>query len=66
MTIKLSRYPYFMQGRLFVDDNLSVLEAANQFGIEHVLAIHQPDSQTPRRVDNWPAIDDFNEIMPDG
>jgi len=30
---------------LFIDDNLDVLQTAQQFGIEYLLAIHQPDSQ---------------------
>jgi len=30
---------------LFIDDNLDVLQNAEAFGIEYLLAIHQPDSQ---------------------
>lgn len=32
---------------LFIDDNLNVLNAAEDFGVKYLLAIHQPDSQQP-------------------
>lgn len=49
---------------LFVDDTLRVLDSARDYGIGHLLAIHQPDSQIARRIDQYPAIDHFSEIMP--
>jgi HAD superfamily hydrolase (TIGR01509 family) len=49
---------------LFVDDTVRILESARQFGIAHLLCIHQPDSQTERRVLDYPAIHHFDEIMP--
>ncbi|MDO3388644.1 GMP/IMP nucleotidase [Gilvimarinus sp. SDUM040013] len=49
---------------LFIDDTLRVLDSARDFGIGHLLAIHQPDSQISRRVDEYPAIEHFSEIMP--
>jgi len=51
---------------LFIDDTVRILHAAREFGIRHLLCVHQPDSQKPRRIDEFPAIDHFDEIMPAG
>lgn len=32
---------------LFIDDSVSVLRSAKQFGIKYLCAVHQPDSQQP-------------------
>ena len=48
---------------LFIDDNLTVLNAAADFGIKHILGIHQPDSQKQRLLTDVPAIHHFDEIM---
>jgi putative hydrolase of the HAD superfamily len=48
---------------LFIDDNLTVLNAAVNFGIKHILGIHQPDSQQERILSDVPAIHHFDEIM---
>jgi 5'-nucleotidase len=50
---------------LFVDDTVRVLDSAKEFGIKHLLGIHQPDSQIERRMAEYPAIDQFDEIMPE-
>jgi len=42
---------------LFVDDSLPVLKSAQQYGIKHILAVENPDSQQPPNV-----INDFNSI----
>jgi 5'-nucleotidase len=49
---------------LFVDDTPRILQSAQVFGIKHLLGIHQPDSQIQRRMDGFPAIHHFDEIMP--
>lgn len=50
---------------LFADDNLSVLEAAKRFGIEHLVCICKPDSQKPvLHSGMFIDIVDFDEIMP--
>jgi putative hydrolase of the HAD superfamily len=49
---------------LFVDDTVNILDSARTFGIRHLLCIHQPDSQTERAVNEYPAIYHFDEIMP--
>lgn len=49
---------------LMVDDSLAVLRSAQTFGIEYLLSIKQPDSkQEPRAISEFPAINDFREIM---
>ncbi|QEI11032.1 GMP/IMP nucleotidase [Cellvibrio japonicus] len=49
---------------LFIDDTARILESARRFGIKHLLGIHQPDSQISRRMEQFPAIHHFDEIMP--
>ena len=50
---------------LLVDDSLAVLRSARRYGIRHLLAVHQPDSQRPPRSDlDFPAIRTFLDIMP--
>jgi len=41
---------------LFIDDNLDVLNTAKTYGVKHLLAIHQPDSQQ--------AVKDTQEFIP--
>lgn len=50
---------------LFIDDTVRILASAQTFGIAHLLCIHQPDSKQPRTIEGFPAIDHFDEIMPD-
>lgn len=50
---------------LMVDDSLPVLRSARAFGMGHVLAVRRHDSTRPSRViTEFPAIEDFREIMP--
>jgi putative hydrolase of the HAD superfamily len=49
---------------LFIDDTVRILDSARDFGIEHLLCIHEPDSQQSRCIDAYPAIHHFDEIMP--
>lgn len=52
---------------LFVDDNLSVLRAAQNFGLRYLVCINQPDSQKPPCASGeFIDIVDFDEIMPAG
>ncbi|MCE3253013.1 MAG: nucleotidase, partial [Cellvibrio sp.] len=37
---------------------------AKTFGIKYLLGIHQPDSKIERRMEQYPAIHHFDEIMP--
>ena len=50
---------------LFIDDNFSVLDAAKQYGIEHLLAIKQPDStEADKQHPYYCLLDSFKEITP--
>ncbi|OUR84232.1 HAD family hydrolase [Cycloclasticus sp. 46_120_T64] len=50
---------------LLVDDSLSVLTAAAEFGIQHLIAVDQPDStQPPRMIQNFAAVKDLRQIKP--
>lgn len=45
---------------LFIDDGLSILRAAREFGIAHLLAVRQPDSQgEPRDTAEFDAVEDY-------
>lgn len=49
---------------LFIDDNLDVLQTAEKFGIQNLLAIHQPDSQKNAiETGKYDAIKHYEQIM---
>jgi putative hydrolase of the HAD superfamily len=51
-------------GSLFIDDNLSVLNTAHEYGVQHLLAIHQPDSQQAiKDTGNFTAIECYTQLM---
>jgi putative hydrolase of the HAD superfamily len=59
------RHPFRGDRTLLIDDNLHALESAREYGIDHLLAITQPDSQQPpRQIDDFDSIHSFDEIMP--
>ena len=59
------RHPFERGRTLLIDDNLKALQSALDFGIEQVIAIHQPDSKAPAMdVMHFSAIHSFQEIMP--
>lgn len=50
---------------LFIDDNLDVLRAAQEFGIGHLCTVSQPDSGAPvKENEEFDTIHSFAEIMP--
>ena len=50
---------------LLVDDNLSVLRSAQEYGMGSLLCVHQPDSRKPDKdVGEFDAIRSFADIMP--
>jgi HAD superfamily hydrolase (TIGR01509 family) len=52
---------------MMVDDSLSVLKAADTFGIQYLVAITQPDStEPPRIVHEYTAVEDLSKITPSG
>lgn len=61
-----SLHPFDPQRTLLIDDTESVLDAAQSYGIEHLLTMLQPDSQGQKRMDTrFAGIHHFDEIMPD-
>ncbi|MCU7800738.1 MAG: GMP/IMP nucleotidase [gamma proteobacterium symbiont of Lucinoma myriamae] len=57
---------YDPQRTLLIDDNLSALASAKEYGIRHLLAIYKPDSKADiKKVDSFQAIHSFKEIMPE-
>ncbi|WP_337880026.1 GMP/IMP nucleotidase [Rheinheimera sp.] len=60
------KYGFDTERTLFVDDSLPVLRSAQQFGIRHLLAITNPDSQQPARIiTEFPAIDNYAVLLDD-
>ncbi len=50
---------------LLAEDNATVLQTAKAFGIAHLLAIAQPDTQAERRIiDDFTNIDNFAMLPP--
>jgi putative hydrolase of the HAD superfamily len=59
------RHPFDPARTLFADDNLSVLRAADAYGIAQVVAIRHPDSTGPKRViEDFPSVDRLSELLP--
>ncbi len=57
--------PYDPEHTLLVDDNLTALASAHRYGIRHLRAVRRPNSRgAPVATGEFPAIDDFRDIMP--
>jgi putative hydrolase of the HAD superfamily len=49
---------------LFVDDSLGILKAAQDYGIKHLLAVSNPDSQQPaRQITEFQSIQDYRYLL---
>ncbi|MEO1879947.1 MAG: GMP/IMP nucleotidase [Methylococcales bacterium] len=58
------QHPFDMDKTLLVDDSLAVLNAAKCYGIKHLVSISQPDSKLEaRKIEGFPAIQDFRELL---
>jgi HAD superfamily hydrolase (TIGR01509 family) len=58
-------HPFDPARTLLIDDTEAVLDAAQRFGVRHLLTMLQPDSQQQKRLDTrFPGIHHFDEIMP--
>ena len=58
-------HPFDPARTLFIDDTVSVLQAARTFGVRYLLTLLQPDSRQARReATEFPGILHFDEIMP--
>ncbi|MFZ2171903.1 MAG: GMP/IMP nucleotidase [Methylococcaceae bacterium] len=56
--------PFDKQTTLLIDDSLTVLNSARLFGIGHLVSVSKPDSKQPKKdVTDFPAIEDFRELM---
>lgn len=59
--------PFEPTATLLVDDNLSILRAAQGYGIAHLVSVLRPDSaHPPKSPGEFPAIHDFSELLPVG
>jgi GMP/IMP 5'-nucleotidase len=55
--------PFKLNETLLIDDNLTVLRAAREFGIKNLLTISKPDSQNEKQdPEEFEAIDSFQDI----
>ncbi len=55
---------YSLTNTLLIDDNVSVLQAADRHGIKHLLSIEQPDTTLPKQdTQGFPAIGGFHDII---
>ena len=62
----VTEVPFEKSHTLLVDDSLPVLRSAREYGIQHLLAVHNPDSRTPKKdVEEFSAIHSFLDIMPE-
>lgn len=58
------RLQFKPENTLFVDDSLGILQAAKDFGIGHLLAVNNPDSQQiSRDIKEFPAIQDYRYLL---
>lgn len=57
--------PFDPDRALFIDDSISVLRAARDYGVGHLLTIAQPDSKLPPREGlEFVAIGHFADLLP--
>lgn len=60
-----TRLEFNPQQALFIDDNFSVLDSAQRYGIGHLLGIIQPDSGAGNLShERYDLLDSFEQIMP--
>lgn len=49
---------------LFIDDTLPILRSAHSFGIGHLLAVSEPNSQKgPKDTEEFAAVKDYRELI---
>ena len=57
--------PFNPAATLLVDDNLSILHTARDYGIAYLVSVLRPDSiDPPRTPDRFPTIHDFSDLLP--
>ena len=61
-----NKQPFELSETLFVDDSINILDSAKTYGIGHLLAVANPDSQQSSRIINdYHSITDFNVLIED-
>ncbi len=61
---KKQGFSFDKETSLFIDDNLSVLNCAKNYGIKYLLAIHQPDSQQAvKDTGGYTGVECYSQIM---
>jgi 5'-nucleotidase len=56
--------PFQIDQTLLVDDSISVLKSAENYGFKHILAILKPDSQNEViKVDDFTGVENFDAVM---
>ncbi|MHA6492145.1 GMP/IMP nucleotidase [Pseudomonas borbori] len=49
---------------LFIDDSLPILRSARQYGVAHLLAVRQPDSQAAvKDTEEFAAVEDYRALI---
>jgi len=49
---------------LFIDDSIEILHSAQRFGIQHLLAVANPDSKKPSTIiKDFPSVTDFELLI---
>ena len=49
---------------LFIDDTLPILRSARAYGVAHLLAVKQPDSNKgPKDTEEFAALEDYRELL---
>ena len=60
------RLGFVSKHTLFVDDSMPILQSAKDFGIAHLLAVSNPDSQLPiKNVTQFLATHDYRTMLSD-
>jgi HAD superfamily hydrolase (TIGR01509 family) len=56
--------PFTPARSLFIDDSLPILRSAGVFGIGHLLAVRQPDSQAELKdTEEFAAVEDYRKLL---
>jgi HAD superfamily hydrolase (TIGR01509 family) len=56
--------PFTPARSLFIDDSLPILRSAGVFGIGHLLAVRQPDSQAESKdTEEFAAVEDYRKLL---
>jgi len=59
--------PFDPARTLLVDDSLPVLDSARRYGIAQLVSVKRPDTTRGEKdTGDYPAIDDFSQLMPGG